>query len=222
MCSIYRYKLKIQSLSAVIKEVRTKTAIGLWVLLCHCGNFYEECTEDLDYLSQTSQASCSLVPRSQGSWESVPSAGSSIACQRNSQNWVMLQHSCSSKMPYSCVISLYWSCLFYFWCLSSLSFKSQLFSPWRLCWKGGNISVCTVSLATFGHLYVNLSLTVTLTASKRNDLQLLPAPQPRLCPSEQWYCILDCLWTPGSELFHGITCALTCVLWFQRPAGLAR
>lgn len=75
-----------------------------------------------------------------------------------------------------------WSYLFCFWCLSSLSFKSQLFSPWRLCWKGDSILVCSVSLATFGHLYVNLSLMVTLTAGKGNDLQsslglLLPLPQ---------------------------------------------
>lgn len=169
MCSIYRYKLKIQSLSAVIKEVRTKIAIGLWVLLCHCRNFCEQCIEDLDYLKLAVPNKPGLLlpsPSEPGEWGSVPSAGSSIACQRNSQNEWRSNIAALARCLTAVWFHFNWSYLFYFWCLSSLSFKSQLFSPWKLCWKGDSILVGTVSLATFGHLYVNLSLAVTLTARK--------------------------------------------------------
>lgn len=65
MCSIYGYKLKIQSLNTVIKKNRTKIATGLWVLLCHGRFFCEQYIKDLNSLKLSAQNQAGpLVPRS--------------------------------------------------------------------------------------------------------------------------------------------------------------
>jgi len=63
--------------------------------------------------------------------------------------------------------------------MSSLSFKSQLFSPEDCVEKGDSILVCTVSLATFGRLYVKHKLNSEPNSQQRKQAETQLVEQHR-------------------------------------------